>query len=98
MKSAAIVPTWTERHEPRGQTPIAARGSLAELSLVSSNPRCSPLFSKATRPAMRPALDSPGGRDLTDAERKRADSRLLEFVRILREWDQKDQDTPAGNW
>jgi len=99
MKSAAIAPAWTERHKPRGQTPIPAGGGLAELSLVSSNPGCSHLSSKTTKPALRPALDPPGGRVLTDAERKRAGSRLLEFVRILREWDQKSKTLPpeTGN-
>jgi len=50
-------------------------------------------------PALRSALDCPGGRVLTDAECERAGSRLLELVRILREWDQKTKTLPpeTGN-
>jgi hypothetical protein len=48
MKSAAIAPAWTERHGPRGQTPIPAGRDLAVESLASSNPACSQPSAKAT--------------------------------------------------
>ena len=37
--------------------------------------------------AARAAIDSHVGRALTDVERERARARLLEFARILRDWD-----------
>jgi hypothetical protein len=92
MKSAAIAPAWTERHGPRGQTPIPAGRDLAVESLASSNPECSQLSAKAT--ALRSVLNSADGGVLTDAELERAGSRLWEVVRILREWDQKTKTLP----
>jgi hypothetical protein len=99
MKSAAIAPAWIERHRPPGQTLISAVGSLAVESLASSDRGRPHWFAKATGPALRSALDSPGGRVLTDAECERTGSRLLELVRILREWDQKTKTLPpeTGN-
>ena len=99
MKSAAVASAWHDGHRPRGQTSIPPGGSLAVDSLASSNAGCSYLSAQATGPALRLALDSPGGRVLTDAEWERAGSRLLEFVRILREWEQMIKTLPpeAGN-
>jgi hypothetical protein len=94
MKSAAIAPACTERHGPRGQTSIPAGRDPAAQSLASSNPECSHLSAKATERALRSVLSPASGGVLTDAELERAGSRLLEIVRILREWDQKTKTLP----
>ena len=99
MKSAAIAPAWTDRHGPREQTPSPNGRGLAVESQASSNAERLPLSANVTVLALRSALDSGGGRVLTDAEWERAGSRLLQFVRILREWDQKTKTLPpeTGN-
>jgi hypothetical protein len=38
MKSAAIAPAWTKRHEPQGQMPTPAGGSLGVESQASLTP------------------------------------------------------------
>jgi len=45
--------------------------------------------------AARAALDSAAGRTLTDPEWERTRSKLIEFVTILRIWEQKAKKVPA---
>lgn len=52
--------------------------------------------SQALEDTARAALDSSAGRTLTDAEWAQRRSRLLEFVTILRGWDQKAGNTAPG--
>jgi hypothetical protein len=46
--------------------------------------------------AARAALDSAAGRTLTDPEWEQTQSKLVEFVSILRSWDRKAQKVSAG--
>ena len=54
---------------------------------------------RAAEIAARAALDSRAGRSLTDAEWERSRPRLLEFMKILRDWAIDARNTPpeAGN-
>jgi hypothetical protein len=52
--------------------------------------------SKAIDDAARPALDLRSGGSLSDAELARVRTKLLEFIIILRGWDQKAKNTSAG--
>jgi hypothetical protein len=54
---------------------------------------------KAAENTARAALDSRAGRLLTDTEWERSRTTLLEFMGILRDWDNNARKTPseAGN-
>jgi hypothetical protein len=52
--------------------------------------------SKAIDDAARATLDLLAGRSLNDAELTRVGTKLLEFMIILRGWDQKAKNTSAG--
>ena len=72
----------------------AGRPSRTNLpSYVSGGPNGS---SKAIDDAARAALDLRAGRSLSDAELARVRTKLLEFMIILRGWDQKAKNTSAG--
>jgi hypothetical protein len=66
---------------------LIASGSLR------AQPECSETFSRGLENAARAALDSLGKRTRTDAEWANARGKPLQFVTILRGWDQKAKNT-----
>jgi hypothetical protein len=84
VSRANALPDLAEQHK-RTHSSLTARGTIQSVPSA-----------RASESAARAALDSACGNNISDAEWGRSRARLLEFVGILRGWNQKTTNAGPG--